>query len=366
MPASTRSSRERTEALPWITVLAGGIGSRFWPVSTPARPKQLLALGSDRPLIVDAVERALALSDGDRVRILTSAPLQAPFARVLPSLGPEAYWLEPLSRGTGPALAWAAWRMLREDPHAVMVSLHADHVIRPLETFARLVADAVQLAREWGVLVTVGAPPSRPDPGFGYIQPGAPLETTGGSEAYRVEAFHEKPTPALAADYLGRGYLWNTGIFVWTARTFLEEIGIHAPEIARALPLLEEDGPAAFFETVPTISVDVAVLERSSRVAVARADFEWDDVGSWEAVARSRPSDPLGNVAAGEAYVVDSSRNVVFAEGGPVVLFGVEDLVVVRTGRVTMVTTRERSPDLKDLLARLPEPLRRLDEGGGS
>lgn len=353
MPGSTRSSSATDRHL-WATILAGGIGSRFWPASTPARPKQLLALGSDAPLIADTLERAGALTDDARIRVLARADIMDALRSVLPRLPSPTWMIEPRPRGTGPALAWAATEIHREDPDAVLVSLHSDHVIRPVDRFVELVRSAAELARRERVMVTVGVEPDRPETGYGYVQPGASL----GGDAWRVGAFHEKPDEDTARRYGEAGYLWNTGIFVWSAATFLEEVRRHAPEIAPHLGRLEVGDVRGFFEAVEPISVDVAVLERSDRVGVVRATFEWDDVGTWASLARSHDRDEHGNVRVGSGTVVGGRDNIVYADGAPVVLWGVDDLVVVRTEGMTLVTKRETVADLKELLSRLPPSLR--------
>jgi mannose-1-phosphate guanylyltransferase len=355
LPGSTNSSE--TDAHLWVTILAGGVGSRFWPVSTPQRPKQLLPLASDRPLVEDTVRRALRLTPAERVRILAGAHLVEPFQRVLRDLPGDSYLVEPRARGTAPVLAWAAWTLHGLDPEAVLVSLHADHLVEPEDAFIRLLREGAALARQERVLVTVGATPDRPETGYGYIQRGAPL--AGPPEgAARVAAFHEKPDPQTASDYLARGFLWNTGIFIWRADTLLQEIRTHAPEVARALPNLERGDVAGFFDACEPVSIDVAVLERSDRVAVIPCSFRWDDVGSWASLPRTRQADSHGNVTVGESRILDGHRNVVFAEGGPVVLFGVDDLIVVRTRGVTFVTRKELAPDLKRLVSTLPDSLK--------
>lgn len=324
-------------------------------MSTPARPKQLLPLATARPLIVDTVERARAVADDGHIRILAGDHLAGPFRAAVPTLPPEAYMVEPAARGTCPVLAWAAWAVSREDPDAVLVSLHSDNVIRPVEAFRATVAAAARLAREEELLVTVGVVPDRAETGYGHIQPGAPLPTLDGVEAFRVAAFHEKPDAATAERYVAEGYLWNSGIFVWKASVFLEEVRRHAPEVAACLPLLETEGADAFFREVPVSVVDRAVLERSDRVGCVRGTFAWDDVGTWEALARTLEPDAAGNVRVGAARVVQARGNVVFAEEGEVVLFGVDDLVVVRTGERTLVLPRSRAADLKALLGELGE-----------
>lgn len=262
--------------------------------------------------------------------------------------------VEPQARGTGPVLAWAAWEIAKVDPDAVIISLHADHIIKPEATFLELLRDAAGLAQETGRLFTVSIPPSRPETGYGYIEPGDPLVAPAGVRAFAVGAFHEKPDVETAHRYIDEGHFWNSGIFVWTASAFLTEVRTVAPEIGDLLPLIDGESPEAFFAQVPNVTVDVAVLERSASVASVAATFDWDDVGSWEGLTRSRETDPNGNVVVGSGHIVDGKRNVVYAEGGTVATFGVDDLVVVQCGETTLVTTTERAPDLKRLLEQLP------------
>ncbi len=355
MLGSTNSSGSDTHV--WVTILAGGVGSRFWPVSTPARPKQLLPLATERPLIEDTVRRAQRLAPVSHLRILAGEHLVESFRKALSGLPETSYLVEPQARGTAPVLTWAAWTLHRADPDAVLVSLHADHLVEPEDAFARLVMDGVELARSEDLLITVGALPDRPETGYGYIQPGAALERPPEGAA-RVAAFHEKPDEATARAYVDHGFLWNTGIFIWRADTLLREIREHAPEVARALPHLDAGDVNAFFESCEPISIDEAVMERSGRVAVLPCIFRWDDVGSWASMTRTRATDRDGNVTVGESHLLDSHRNVVFAEDGPVVLFGVDDLVVVRTRGVTFVTRTERAADLKRLVTQLPDSLK--------
>ena len=353
MPESKRSSA-RPDGRTWVTVLAGGVGSRFWPASTPARPKQLLALGSDDPLIVDTVQRARALASDDRIRILAGAHLAGPFRSVLPGLDPDSFWIEPQARGTAPVLAWAAWKLAQIDPDAVMVSLHADHLLEPVDALVETVASAVEVARRDELLLSIGVSPDRIETGYGHIEAGQALAPAGSAASFRVKAFHEKPDAETARRYVDDGYLWNTGIFVWKAAVLLDELARHAPEIAELLPVIGEEGDAEFFDRVPVSVIDRAVMERSDRVGVVKATFSWDDVGSWEALARTRMPDGSGNVALGAASLVDSSDCIVYQEGpGRVVLLGTDDLVVVQAADTTMVLPRSRAPELKDLLARM-------------
>lgn len=354
----------------WAVILAGGVGSRFWPVSTPARPKQILPLASGDPLIADTVERVAPLLPMARVRILTGAEMVPPMRGAVAGLEPEHFLLEPQARGTAPVLVWAAHTIARTDPDAVMVSLHADHVIRPEEAFRALLADAAAAADAHDRLFTVGVRPTRPDTGYGYIRRGEPLggghanSAPEAAGAYAVDAFEEKPDAETAQRYLDSGdYLWNSGIFVWRVARLLEEVRAHTPELADLLPLLDDGDADAFFGRAPKLSIDRGVLERSRRVGVMDATFEWDDVGTWDAVARTRTADPAGNVVEGGAHVVESRGCVVWNETDePVVVFGATDTVVVRRDGVTLVLPRDRAADLKDLLETLPDHIRSAPE----
>jgi mannose-1-phosphate guanylyltransferase len=355
LPASTRSSQPEPSL--WAVILAGGIGSRFWPVSTPARPKQLLPLAGDRPLIQQTVDRIAPLVPRERLRILTGERLARPILDALPGCAAEQLLLEPRARGTAPVLVWAAHTIARTDPDAVMTSLHADHVIEPDAAFRALLSEMARVAAAYGRLFTIGAVPTRPETGYGYIRPGAPLA----GAAREVAQFVEKPAREVAERYVAEGYLWNTGLFVWPVGLFLEEIRRHTPEVAECLALLDAGDVDGYFAAVPTLSIDEGLLERSGRVAVMPADFRWDDVGAWDAVGRTRAGDAAGNVVVGNAHLVETKDCIVWAEDGAVVVFGADDLVVVRVGEITFVAPRARTAELKRLLDRLPPELAHPD-----
>jgi mannose-1-phosphate guanylyltransferase len=318
-----------------------------------------LPLGSGPSLIGDTVERLLPLVGWERLRILAGQALAGPLCEQVAGLSETQLMVEPEARGTAPVLAWAAHTIVRSDPDAVIASLHSDHVIAPADVFRAQLQEAGELARREQRLVCFGVPPTRPETGYGYIRVGKRLGT-GEPEAYEVAQFVEKPTRETAGDYVRRGFLWNSGVFVMPAQLFLAELKQTAPQVGSLLPLLDEGRTTEFFAQSPTISVDEAVFEKSARVAVVPTRFEWDDVGAWDAVGRTRHTDNAGNVTVGRASLVDSSECIAWAEDGAIVLFGVENLVVVRTGGVTLVAARERTPELKSLLKQLPRNLRDL------
>lgn len=337
----------------WVVVLAGGVGSRFWPLSTPTRPKQLLPLIGSAPLLRETLDRLAPLADPAHTLVLTNASLVQAVTDLIPALPAENVIAEPKPAGTAPALAWAAREIVRRDADGVMISVHADWAIGDADGFRRTLQRAADVATRHSSLVTVGVVPSRPDPGFGYIWPGDVVE----GEVRRVRQFVEKPDRTRAEQMVRDGFLWNSGIFVWRAADFLDEIRRHTPEVAPALEA-SQGNLNTFFDTVRPITVDVGVLERSDRVMVLPGDFGWDDVGTWAALRRVRKLDPEGNAASGSAWPVDARGNVVHAEGCDVVLYGVDDLVVVSREGLTLVTTVERAADLKALVEALPPDVR--------
>ena len=339
----------------WAVVLAGGVGSRFWPISTPARPKQLLPLATEEPLLSDALARLAPLVPPERTLILTNAGLVDAIAELAPSIPRGNLIAEPRPAGTAAALAWAAHEIVRRGGRdAVMLSIHADWAVGDPEEFRAALSRAADAAEHHGALVTVGIVPVRADPSFGYIQPGDEV-----SDGVRhVARFIEKPDRARAEVMVHDGFLWNSGIFVWRAGDFLDEISAHTPEVAPHLAAHADDLEGFFGAVTTPISVDVGVLERSGKVLVLPGDFAWDDVGTWAALRRVRACDARNNALRGPVHAVDSRGNVVHTEGTVVVLYGVSDLVVVCRDGLTLVTTIDRASDLKTLIESLPPHIR--------
>jgi len=338
----------------WAVILAGGVGSRFWPLSTPQRPKQLLPLVGETPLLAETLERLRPLVPAERTLVLTNASLIPAVGALAADIPRENLIAEPRPAGTAAALAWAATEIERRDgPEALMTCVHADWAIGDPEAFRRALRTAASVAAKEGALVTVGVVPTRPDPGFGYIQPAESV----GDHAFRVARFAEKPDRATAERMVREGYLWNSGIFVWRVGDFLDEVRAHTPEVAPALRA-SAGRLERFFAATRAVSVDVGVLERSDRVLVIPGDFGWDDVGTWAALRRVRAGDAAGNAASGAVHALEASGNVVHAEGNAVVLYGVSNLVVVTRDGLTLVTTVDRSADLKTLIDSLPPHLR--------
>ncbi|HEV7388047.1 MAG TPA: sugar phosphate nucleotidyltransferase [Gemmatimonadaceae bacterium] len=336
----------------WAVVLAGGVGSRFWPLSTPQRPKQLLPLVTGKPLLQDAIDRLAPIVDPSHTLVLTNANLVKSIRALLPPIPRENIIAEPRPAGTAAALTWAALTIERRDGGgATMISIHADWAIRDDAGFREVLLEGEKVAQKTHTLVTVGVVPTRPDQGFGYIQPQNP-DKPGGSP---VKRFVEKPEKARAEKLVSEGYLWNSGIFVWTVGDFLTQVRQHSRELKKPLGLGPDVEAADFFGAVDKpVSVDNSVLERSRDVTVLRGDFGWDDVGTWAALGRIKTKDEFGNVTRGDVHMLDCVDNVVHTDSGRVAMYGVDNLVVVVHDGLTLVTTREKAADLKRLVESLP------------
>jgi mannose-1-phosphate guanylyltransferase len=337
----------------WAVLLAGGSGTRFWPLSTPTNPKQLLPLTGSGSTAEAAVDRLEGLIPRERVLVVTGAAI-APRLREQLGVPAENVLVEPRAASTGPALIWATWEAARRDPGAEVLAMHADWAVGNADAFRRTAESALHCASAHDRLVTVGMVPSRPETGYGYIVPGGPLD----GDARHVARFSEKPDAATALDLMAAGALWNTGLFAWTASRLLREIELHTPEIAPHLSALERGDVEGFFRAVTPVSIDVGVLERSRAVAVVSGDFAWDDVGTWEALTRVRPKDPSGNVTVGPAFMHQSHDCVVWSESDTIVLHGVQDLIVVQANGRILVMRRSQAADIKQLLDALPDAIR--------
>ncbi|MCE9631318.1 MAG: NTP transferase domain-containing protein [Planctomycetia bacterium] len=346
-------------------VMAGGSGTRFWPASRAALPKQLLPLAGTKTLLEDTVERLAGLVPPDRTMIVTSSRLLDTVRRQAPQV-PEAGLVgEPCKRDTAPCIGLAALLVSRHDPDAVMAVMPSDHVIRPAAEFRRAIQEAAAMVDAApGRLITFGVRPTYPAESFGYIQQGAALAVVpGASQAHAVARFREKPPASVAAEYVAAGsYLWNAGIFVWKATTILAALDERQPEcmahlrrIAAAWDTSERERVfAEEFAAIKGISIDYAILEHATDVAVIEAPFGWDDLGGWSAVARQRGADEAGNTSVGRHLGIDSSGTIVHAdEGHLVVTLGLTDILVVHTPDATLVANRAHEEAVRKVVAEI-------------
>ncbi len=355
-------------------IMAGGSGTRFWPLSRKAKPKQFLALAGDQPLLTATVRRLPPLAKAADTYVVCGPVHAAAARKLVRELPARNFIVEPCARNTAPCVGLAALHVAARQKKGVVVMLPADHHIARPEAFRDAIAEAARLA-EKGHIVTIGIRPHAPETGYGYLKVGARLPGQGKAkgkgkvparnQAHKVERFVEKPDVVTAARYLADGhYLWNSGIFVFRADVILDEIRRAMPVLGEQLDVIEQSlGTPGYQKTLarvfpdcPSISIDYGVMEKSQRIVVVPADFGWSDVGSFAALPEVRPVDHLGNVAEGDALVIDGRNNVVVAAGGrPVAVIGMEGVVVVDAGDAVLVCRKDRAQDVRkavDELAR--------------
>jgi len=346
----------------FAVIMAGGAGTRFWPLSREKMPKQLLKIGAKDTLIQETVKRVLPLIKQENIFVVTNHALSDDINRQLSDKFGEPwvanFILEPQAKNTAPALGLSALHLNRIDPEGIMVVLSADHSIRNTGELLRLLQVAGNAAVE-NHLVTLGIKPDRPETGYGYIKAGAPCRGSDQGELCSVEAFVEKPNLETAREYLRQGnYYWNSGIFVWKIRTLLQEIEKHAPSLYKGLMEIqknigtdkETEVIRQVFKRLESISIDYAVMEKTDRAAVIPADIGWSDVGSWTALDDVSDRDASGNVIAGNVIDIDSHDSIIYAEKRLVATIGLKNLVVVDTPDATLVCSKDRAQDVKKVV----------------
>ncbi len=352
-------------------ILAGGRGTRFWPLSRKRRAKQLLALDGKQTMIQQTVSRLLPLAPSKRFWIITNEDSRREIARQIPRLDKNQIIAEPVGRNTAPAIGLAAFILLRSDPNAVIGMFPSDHVIGDEERYRQVLKKGIEIAAAGENIVVLGIRPTRAETGYGYIETSPAIQ----KEASRVRRFTEKPDAERAARFVAAGnYFWNSGMFLWSARTLANALHEHLPTTA---PLLEQIAEAygtrkfaaTFRKIYPkceNISIDYAVLEprsskgeHASNIFLLPADFGWNDLGSWTAlhehhVAKSRPRE--NNLISGEGiFTLNASGNYIHAPGKFVAAVGVNNLVVVETEDALLITTREQAQDVGKIVKHLDE-----------
>ncbi len=345
----------------YAVILSGGSGERFWPLSTPDRPKQFLSVFGGKSLIRQAVDRLRGLVPTEHILVVTAASLVKATHQELPELPRSNVISEPCRRDTAAAVATACGVVERlGGADAVAAILTADHLMRDVPAFRRLLADAARAAASTDDIVTMGVAPDYPATGFGYIQVGDPVPLRTKTVFHRAVRFVEKPDAKTAAKYLATGkYAWNAGMFVWKVSTMKAALLAGAPALAilEAAVADKKNRVPAVLETLypqlPRISIDYAVMEKAKNILVSRAAFGWDDVGTWSAADRHLATDARRNVAKGNVALLDVTDSVAISEGPHVAVLGVNDLVVVATKDSVLVAAKGRVQDLKKLLAKM-------------
>lgn len=304
-----------------LVIMAGGIGSRFWPMSTPERPKQFVdVLGTGRTFLQMTVDRFKGLVAHDHIWVVTSRNYKDMVMEQLPDMPAGNILLEPCRRNTAPCIAYAAWRIKSVDPKATLVVSPSDHLVLDVPEFQRVVRNSLDFAFESDSIVTLGMKPTRPETGYGYIQTDMTCPSARNSEIYRVDAFREKPDLAMAEKYIQKpNMLWNAGIFIWSVSTIVNALRVYAPEIndifERLLPIYgtdkEQSAIDVEFPKCESISVDYAILERSEEIYCIPASFGWSDLGTWGSLYENVSHDHSGNAIVGEGIRTYETRDCV-------------------------------------------------------
>jgi mannose-1-phosphate guanylyltransferase len=357
----------------FVIIMAGGRGERFWPVSREKTPKQLVTLLGGRSFLQQTVDRVLPLAPLKNIFIITNA-VQAPeVRRQLPKLPKENVIAEPVGRDTCAAVALGAAVVGQRSTSAVMAVLPADHVIPEEKKFQQVLADSFDVAGRGQVIVTIGIKPTEPATGYGYIRVGNSLPPPQGVKAYKTaffkaEQFVEKPNLDKAVEYLSSGqYRWNAGMFLWSFVTITQGLEKHQPELAAACqrwfqaagtPKLDKV-LAKEYPAIKKISIDFALMEHAQNVVVADGAFEWDDLGSWTALARHLKADAEGNCAAGDFIHVDGARNIIFdartKNRTPIAVVGLRDAILVQTDDAVLLAHKSQAQKVKELVKKLGE-----------
>lgn len=343
----------------YAVIMAGGVGSRFWPKSRAKTPKQLLNIFGERTMIRETVERILPMIPYERIFIVTNILQAEEIGRQIPELPEENILIEPVGRNTAPCIGLAALHITRKDPGAVMAVLAADHLVRNAGGFRDQLGFAVQLASDTDASITLGIQPDRPVTGYGYIQfiPGETV-TKDGRMAYAVKQFTEKPDLQRATEFVRSGeYLWNSGMFIWKADTLLGLIAKYLPELSAGLSEIGKTiGTDAYESTLNRvyhnlrgISIDYGVMEKTQPVYVIQGDFGWSDVGSWDEVCQILKGDSNGNILP-EPNTLIGTKNSYFATDKYVAAIGIEDVILVETEDAILLCRRGMSQDVKKIV----------------
>ncbi|MCG2587192.1 mannose-1-phosphate guanylyltransferase [Rhodohalobacter sulfatireducens] len=348
----------------YAVIMAGGVGTRFWPKSRKSNPKQFLNLFGETSMIQQTAERLQGFVEEKQVVVVTNKDYVSLVEKQLPSIEPMNIIGEPVARNTAPCIASAAALLNKKDPESVMIVLPADHRIGSPNEFKRVLETAVETAKTQESLVTIGIKPNRPETGYGYIHRESDIEMKNlNHPVYRVQEFTEKPDQETAQDFFESGdYLWNSGIFIWKTSTILDAFKKHLPKIFTESEKLKKsdfktEDVRRFYEACPPISIDYGIMEKAEKVHVIPGDFDWNDVGSWTAVHELSDKESEENsTVKGKAVYVNSSGNYISTNGKKLVAFaGVDNVALVETDDAILVVNLDQAQDVKEIVEKLKE-----------
>jgi mannose-1-phosphate guanylyltransferase len=340
-------------------IMAGGQGTRFWPRSRRLRPKQLLNIVGEKTMLEQTAARIRPLIPAEHIVVVAGDAYRDQIRNSLPQISDENFLFEPVGRNTAACIAWAALWIRQRAPEAVMAVLPADHLIRDEAEFLRVLRTAAVVAQPLNRLVTIGIQPTHPETGYGYIHMSHEQLQVDGRQVFRVAQFIEKPSRQKAEQFLAEGtYVWNSGMFIWRADSIWFEVCRHLPLLARDLETLSEvsrtDTKPAVLDDVypklPSVSIDVGVMEQAQDIWVVPAAIGWSDVGSWRALGELLAADAEGNVVIGEQRGIDTSGCFIHSPGKLVATIGLNDLVVIETDDVLLICPKERDQDVRKLV----------------
>jgi mannose-1-phosphate guanylyltransferase len=346
----------------YAVFMAGGAGTRFWPLSRRRTPKQVLAINGPNSMLQESVNRLDGLIPLEQTFIVTNRQQFKVMQPQLPRLRDANFILEPVPRNTAACIGLAAIHIQRFDPDGIMVVLPADHLIRDVHSFQEKVKTAIEVVEKFDALVTIGIPPTRPETGYGYIQfedSSRDLPET----VYRVKNFAEKPNRETAKLFLESGdFYWNSGIFIWRVEKILEEMSEYLPEIYDQLQIIGDALGSdeyqhiisSYYKRIKSISIDYGIMEiTESPIYMVEGDFGWSDVGSWDELFRISPKGVDGNVELGEAVIIDSHNNYLYSPGRLTAVIGLEKFLVVNTANATLICPLDRAQDVKEIVEKL-------------
>lgn len=362
-----------------IVIMAGGSGTRFWPLSRKARPKQMLPMAGTQTMIAQSVDRARRLVANENVYVVAGAHLTEGLKSAVDGLPDENFLVEPEGRNTAPCLAFAAAVVAaRHSADTLMGVLTSDHLIGNMDAFEKNVNMAFEYAAEKGQLMTIGITPTMPHTGYGYLELGEVEAEDGRGCVRKVLAFHEKPNEAKAKEYVESGhYLWNSGMFFWKVADLLSAFQTHCPELAEGAETIRQSVNTEAYESTvhdvfmnwPSDSIDYAVMEKADNVGAVASSFQWDDLGTWSALMHINDLDSAGNLLVGKCVAMETSNSILHnlpmgqcsvkgCAGGCAPLLatlGVDDLIVVHSPAAILVARRDREQDIKQLLQAVKE-----------